>query len=135
MVASQEDVAFVEGRSISDPDTVPAPLPSGFPARPQGWLRLIYQTHGCRFPVPAVVYRLPGPCSPVPVPAVKPLDHVIRIPPRFPIPSSRFPPLPLVATGFQPVEGERRTTLVSLSPSPVEGRLNGGSGAPPGLEQ
>jgi len=27
--------------------------------------------------------------------------------------------------GFQPVEGERRTTLVSLSPSPFEGRLNG----------
>ena len=30
-----------------------------------------------------------------------------------------------VATGFEPVEGERRTTLVSLSPSPFEGRLNG----------
>jgi hypothetical protein len=27
--------------------------------------------------------------------------------------------------GFQPVEGERRTTLVSLSPSPFKGRLNG----------
>jgi len=27
--------------------------------------------------------------------------------------------------GFQPVEGERRTTPVSLSPSPFEGRLNG----------
>jgi len=38
-------------------------------------------------------------------------------------------------TGFQPVEGERRATLVSLSPSPFEGRLNGVQAPRRGLDK
>ena len=38
-------------------------------------------------------------------------------------------------TGFQPLEGERRTTLVFLSPSPFEGRLNGVQAPRRGLDK
>ena len=88
MVACHEDVPLVEGRNMSDADTVPAPLPSEFPARPAWRLRVIHQTKAC---------------------------HLVR--------AARH--ACILATGFQPMEGELRTTLVSLSPSPFEGRLNG----------